>query len=92
MSVNSVGGLGYYYGAYNPNGGKNIDPRKDPVYIDHRTGQKTTWKPGVYDPKAIERSQRRRKFFGFALLATLAFVFRKKIFKGIDFLKALIKK
>lgn len=95
MAVSPVGSVGYY-NATNFQGGKRIDPRHDAVFTDPKTGEKTTWKPGIYDPEAEKRVQERKskikKLFAFGALGVLAFIFRGKIKSGIDILKGLFKK
>ncbi|MBR6722823.1 hypothetical protein IKL64_05160 [bacterium] len=85
--------VGYGYStAYAPattfTSDRKINPHKDSVFIDPRTGELTTIKPGIYDP---EKTEKKGKGGLIALGATiaaaaLAFVFRGKIAK-IPFVK-----
>lgn len=85
--------VGYGYStAYAPaasfTGNKKVNPHKDPIFIDPRTGELTTIKPGIYDP---EKQEKKGKGGLIALGATvaaaaLAFIFRGKIAK-IPFVK-----
>lgn len=66
--------------------GQGINPNKDSVFIDPKTGELTTIKPGIYDP---DQKEKKGKGGLIALGATiaaaaLAFVFRGKI-KSIPF-------
>lgn len=99
MTVNSIGFGNYYAPAKNPGLYQltpeqqeilkkykaRINPHKDKVFIDSRTGELTTWKPGLYDPKqndtkkAVEKAT---KIAGVITAGVLAFIFRGKIKKG----------
>ena len=74
--------------AYAPNfQSRGINPRKDKVYIDPQTGERTTWKPGIYDPEAQQRNADRRAKVAGGLLGlsaiAAAIVFRKPIAKAV---------
>ena len=74
--------------AYAPNfQSRGINPRKDKVYIDPQTGERTTWKPGIYDPEAQQRNADRRAKVAGGLLGlsaiAAAIVFRKPIGKAV---------
>ena len=85
--------VGYgYSAAYAPAAttftGTKVNPNKDSVFIDPRTGELTTIKPGIYDP---EKTEKKGKGGLIALGATvvtaaLAFIFRGKI-KNVPFVK-----
>ena len=76
-----------------------IDPRHDKVFIDPKTGELTTWKPGIYDPKQREKANKAGKtlgtVLGAALALGLAFIFRGKLktlgTKAIETLKPYLK-
>lgn len=77
-----------YVAAYTPANakavpfGEGINPHKDSIFIDPRTGELTTIKPGIYDPNAKKKSKTGLVALGAALTAAvLAFVFRGKIAK-----------
>lgn len=91
--------------AYAPNfQSRGIDPRKDKVYIDPQTGERTTWKPGIFDPEAQQRNADRRAKVATGLLGlsaiAAAIVFRKPIGKAVvagakkvaEFAKPVIEK
>ncbi len=91
--------------AYAPNfQSRGINPRKDKVYIDPQTGERTTWKPGIYDPEAQQRNADRRAKVARGLLGlsaiAAAIVFRKPIGKAVvagakkvaEFAKPIIEK
>lgn len=70
---------------------RNIDPYKDKVYIDPKTGEYTTWKPGIIQPKKESNSSNIILGLLGALGALLlAIAFRGRIKGGIaEFLKAI---
>ena len=76
-----------------------IDPRHDKVFIDPKTGELTTWKPGIYDPEQREKANKAGKtlgtVLGAALALGLAFIFRGKLktlgTKAIETLKPYLK-
>ena len=62
---------------------RKVNPHKDAIFIDPKTGELTTIKPGIYDP---EKQEKKGKGGLIALGATiaaaaLAFIFRGKIAK-----------
>lgn len=70
-----------------------IDPTKDKVFIDPKTGELTTIKPGLIDPKAEEKraeaGKRAAGLLGLIGAGVLAFLFRGKIKGGVaKFIKA----
>jgi hypothetical protein len=69
-------------------GERKVNPHKDSVFIDPRTGELTTIKPGIYDPDKEEKKGKGGLIaLGAAVVtAALAFVFRGKI-KNIPFVK-----
>lgn len=64
MSSLSINSAASYYPAFQA---RSVNPKKDKAYIDPQTGELTTWKPGLYDPEAQEKANKRKK----ALLTTL---------------------
>ena len=66
--------------------GQGINPNKDSVFIDPKTGELTTIKPGIYDPEQQKKSKKGIIALGALATAALAFVFRGKI-KNIPFVK-----
>ncbi len=76
-----------------------IDPRHDKVFMDPKTGELTTWKPGIYDPEQKEKSSKAGKtlgtVLGAALALGLAFIFRGKLktlgTKALETLKPYVK-
>ena len=99
MPVNCVNGACYavrpqpYYGT------APVNPRHDKVFLDPKTGEYTTWKPGIIPtPEMIENNKRKRRlrFLSLVGLGVLAYVYRGKLKQGMkiatDFIKTLMKK
>ena len=83
MSVGGVYGVNGFTGYY------GVNPNKDKVYTNPRTGDRSTWQPGLYTVPTQESQKRvkRNRFFALALAAGLAFIFRGKIKQGYNLLK-----
>ena len=69
-----------------PNGHRGINPRKNKVYLDPRTGELTTWQPGIYIPEEQKKPKNTfKKLLALAGAALLAYIFRGKIKAGGKF-------
>lgn len=89
------------YTDYNPEtgqAGKN-NPFKDKVYLDPKTGEYTTWKPGIYNPEQQDSNKAVKRAAGLAAIVAAvitAIVFRGKIktgaTKALDLAKPYIDK
>ncbi len=64
MSLLSINPAVSYHPAFQS---RSVNPHKDKAYIDPKTGEATTWQPGLYDPEAQEKAKKRKK----ALVTTL---------------------
>lgn len=76
-----------------------VNPFKDKVYIDPKTGEYTTWKPGIYNPEQNDSNKTAKKALTLAAVvaaAITAFIFRGKIKAGgqkvLDLAKPYIDK
>ncbi len=76
-----------------------VNPFKDKAYIDPKTGEYTTWKPGIYNPEQNDSNKTAKKAVTLAAIvaaAITAFVFRGKIKAGgqkvLDLAKPYIDK
>lgn len=85
MAGDSLSVVGTSVGAYYvPKKAKKqpINPSKDKVYVDPKTGEYTTWKPGIYDPKQ-EESKKAAKIavtlMALSATALIAYMFRGRI-------------
>lgn len=82
MAGDSLSVVGTSVGAYYvPKKAKKqpINPSKDKVYVDPKTGEYTTWKPGIYDPEQEKKRSLAKGVVAGALTALLVFMFRGKI-------------
>ena len=62
-----------------------VNPYKDKVFIDPKTGEKTTWKPGIYNPEQNDTKKTTKNvghLLALAAAGVLAFAFRGKIKTG----------
>jgi len=86
MAVDSVGYVNFYDNAVKANqtsfGRRGVDPMNDSIYIDPKTGEFTTWKPGIHNPEQGKKNNYTKTALTVLALATtavLGFVFRGKL-------------
>ena len=100
MSVNAIIGNGCanYAGRVGVRGASalKVDPKNQAIFVDPKTGEATTWKPGLVAPEIEDENKkkirRRRKLLILGLLTGLGFIFRKNVINLFKVVRGIIRK